>query len=73
MEPMLRAIGLVNRDVHELLSIYYQFTAPFIVDHTALTRAFGRHITGWNEIIDTTIGSYRHAAPAQADVATPSH
>ena len=73
MEPMLRAIGLVNRDVYELLSIYYQFTAPFIVDHTALTRAFGGHITGWNEIIHTTIGSYRHAAAAQADVATPSY
>jgi len=28
MEPMLRAIGLVNRDVYELLSTYYQFTAP---------------------------------------------
>jgi len=23
MEPMLRAIGLVNRDVYELLSTYY--------------------------------------------------
>jgi len=72
-KPMLRAIGLVNRDVRELLSTYYQFDAPFIADHTAFTSAFGGHITDWNEIIHTTIESYRHPAPAQADVATPSH
>ena len=35
-KPMLRVIGLFNRDVHELLSTYYQFDAPFIADHTAL-------------------------------------
>ena len=70
---MLRAVGLFNRDVHELLSTYYQFDAPFIVDHSAFTSAFGGHITDWDEIVHTTIGSYSHAAPAQADVATPSH
>jgi nucleoside-diphosphate-sugar epimerase len=72
-KPMLQAIGLVNRDVHELLSTYYQFDAPFIADHSAFTSAFGGHITGWNDILHTTIESYRHPAPAQADVATPSH
>jgi len=76
-KPMLRAIGLVNRDVnrdvHELLSTYYQFDAPFIADHTAFTTAYGGHITDWNEIIHTTIESYRHPAPAHADAATPSH
>jgi nucleoside-diphosphate-sugar epimerase len=72
-KPMLRAIGLVNRDVHELLSTYYQFDAPFVADHTAFTSAFGGHITDWNEILHTTIESYRHPAPAQAELATPSH
>ena len=69
-KPMLRAIGLFNRDVHELLSTYYQFDTPFIVDHTAFTSAFGGHITEWNEIIHTTVASYRHPAPATATATT---
>ena len=70
---LLRAVGLFNRDVRELLSTYYQFDAPFIADHTAFTTAFGGHITDWNEIIHTTIESYSHPATAHADAATPSH
>ena len=52
-------IGLFNRDVRELLSTYYQFDAPFVADHSAFTSAFGGHVTGWDEIIHTTIASYR--------------
>ena len=70
---MLRAIGLFNRDVRELLATYYQFDAPFIADHSAFTTAFGGHITDWNEIIHNTLASYRHLAPPRADAATPSH
>jgi hypothetical protein len=69
---MLRAIGLFNRNVHELLSTYYQFDAPFIADHSAFTSAFGGHITDWNEIIHATVESHRHSTPAQIDVATAS-
>ena len=69
-KPMLRVIGLFNRDVHELLSTYYQFDAPFIADHTAFTSAFGGHITDWNEIIHTTVASYRDPAPATATATT---
>jgi hypothetical protein len=67
-KPMLRAVGLFNRDVHELLSTYYQFDAPFIADHTAFTSAFGGHITDWNDIIHTTVASYRDTAPGPATV-----
>ena len=67
---MLRVIGLFNRDVHELLSTYYQFDAPFIADHTAFTSAFGGHITDWNDIIQTTVASYRDPAPATATATT---
>ena len=59
---MLRAIGLFDRDVRELLSTYYQFDAPFVADHSAFTTAFGGYITDWHEIIHTTLASYRHAA-----------
>jgi nucleoside-diphosphate-sugar epimerase len=71
-KPMLRAIGLFNRDVRELLWTYYQFDAPFIADHTAFTTAFGGHITDWTEIIHNTLVSYRHLAPPRADAATSS-
>jgi nucleoside-diphosphate-sugar epimerase len=57
--PILQTIGLVNRDVRELLATYYQFDSPFVVDHTAFQAAFGGHITAWDEIIRTTLDSYR--------------
>ena len=71
-KPMLRAVGLFNRDVRELLSTYYQFDAPFIADHSAFTSAFGGHITDWDDIIHTTLASYRHAPTPHADVAAPT-
>ena len=71
-KPMLRAVGLFNRDVRELLSTYYQFDAPFISDHSAFTSAFGGHITDWDDIVQTTLASYRHAASPHVDVATPT-
>jgi nucleoside-diphosphate-sugar epimerase len=67
--PMLRAIGLFNRDVRELLSTYYQFDAPFVADHAAFTAAFGGHITDWHEIIEHTLACYRAVAPRQPAVA----
>jgi nucleoside-diphosphate-sugar epimerase len=56
--PVMRAIGLVNRDVRELLATYYQFDAPFIVDATAFTAAFGGDVTGWDEIVEQTLAFY---------------
>lgn len=57
--PMLRAIGLFNRNVRELLATYYQFDAPFVVDDTAFRTAFGGHITEWGEVVESTLDSYR--------------
>ena len=64
--------GLFNRDVRELLSTYYQFDAPFIADHSAFTSAFGGHITPWDDIVHTTLASYRGGASLDADIATPT-
>lgn len=58
--PMLRTIGLFNRDVRELLATYYQFDAPFIVDDTAFTTTFGGEVTGWDDIVNTTLTCYRN-------------
>jgi nucleoside-diphosphate-sugar epimerase len=57
--PMLRVLGLTNRNVRELLHTYYQFEAPFVVDDRAFRAAFGGVITPWDEIIDTTLAYYR--------------
>jgi nucleoside-diphosphate-sugar epimerase len=60
--PMLRALGLTNRNVRELLHTYYQFEAPFIVDDRAFRAAFGGVTSGWDEVIDTTLAYYRTRA-----------
>jgi len=57
--PMLRAVGLFNRNIRELLHIYYQFDAPFVVDDSAFRHAFGGHTTDWTDIVTTTVDSYR--------------
>jgi len=62
--PMLRTLGLFNRNVRELLHTYYQFAAPFVVDDTAFTDAFGGHTTSWNVIVTRTLDSYRTSVSA---------
>jgi nucleoside-diphosphate-sugar epimerase len=57
--PMLRAIGLVNRDVRGLLATYYQFDGPFVVADTAFTQSFGGVVTDWNEIVKKTLAYYQ--------------
>jgi len=57
--PMLRALGLFNRNVRELLHTYYQFDAPFVVDDSAFREAFGGHTTCWDEIVTNTVDWYR--------------
>jgi hypothetical protein len=56
---MIRAIGLMSRDVRELLATYYQFDAPFIVDSSAFTAKFVGEVTDWDEIVDQTLSFYR--------------
>ena len=73
--PMLRALGLFNRNVGELLHTYYQFNAPFIVDDTAFRHAFGGHTTHWDDIVASTVDWYRGDASksrASAGAATSS-
>jgi nucleoside-diphosphate-sugar epimerase len=57
--PMLRALGIFNRSIRELLHTYYQFDAPFVVDDSAFRAAFGGHTTNWDEIVATTVDWYR--------------
>jgi nucleoside-diphosphate-sugar epimerase len=75
--PALRALGLFNRDVRELLHTYYQFDAPFVVDDSAFRDAFGGHTTSWGDIVTRTVDWYRtHAttpkrSPGLPEATTP--
>jgi nucleoside-diphosphate-sugar epimerase len=60
--PLLRALGLFNRNIRELRHTYYQFDAPFVVDDTAFRNAFGGHTTSWVDIVASTIDWYRSNA-----------
>jgi nucleoside-diphosphate-sugar epimerase len=67
-KPMLRALGLFNRNVHELLHTYYQFAAPFVVDDSAFRNTFGGHTTSWSDIVTSTVDWYR--ADATHEIST---
>jgi nucleoside-diphosphate-sugar epimerase len=62
--PVLRALGVFNHNIRELLHTYYQFDAPFVVDDSAFRTAFGGHTTTWDDIVTNTVDWYRtHAMP----------
>ena len=69
--PMLQAVGLMSRDVRELLATYYQFDAPFIVDDTAFIAAFGGDVTRVGRDPRGDARVLPHAARGQSSV-TPS-
>jgi hypothetical protein len=70
--PMLRMLGLFNRNVRELRHTYYQFAAPFVVDDSAFRDAFGGHITGWDEIVTTTLAWYRAQGATTPYIPSPA-
>lgn len=55
----LRALGVVNADVRELIEMTYEFEEPFVIDHSDFARAFGDHATPLEEALKTTVGWYR--------------
>ena len=58
-KPMLQAIGLVNREVGELVETLYQFQAPFVVDHSKFAKAFGDIATPQETALERTVGWWR--------------
>jgi nucleoside-diphosphate-sugar epimerase len=57
---MLRALGLVNPTVRELVEMQYQFEEPFIVDSTKIATKLGVHATPLDEALAETLTTYRH-------------
>lgn len=63
---MVRLLGLFVPDVREVVEMLYQFTTPYIVDHSKFVRAFGDIATPYATGLRATIDWYRaHAAAPQ--------
>jgi nucleoside-diphosphate-sugar epimerase len=61
MSPLLlRALGLVNPTVRELLEMQYQFAEPFIVDSSKIATKLGAHATPIDQALADTLATYRH-------------
>lgn len=61
---VLRAMGLFNPTLREMIEMLYEFEEPFILDASAFDRAFGERATSLDEAIRSTVGWYRDHRPA---------
>src|ERR671917_1963751 len=56
---VLRAMGLFNPALHEMMEMLYEFEEPSVVDHSDFTRTFGDHATPLGEAVRETVRWYR--------------
>ena len=56
---LLRALGVVNPIMRELVEMQYEYQAPFIVDSRKITDKLGAHATPLDTAIEATLASYR--------------
>jgi nucleoside-diphosphate-sugar epimerase len=61
-KPLLWTMGLFTPMMRELLKTYYQFDAPFVVDHHRFAQTFGDVATPLDQAIHTTVEWYRARA-----------
>src|ERR687890_1139403 len=52
---VLRAMGVFNPGMRELIEMLYEFEEPFVVDHSKFEQAFGEHLTPLSEAIQRTV------------------
>jgi nucleoside-diphosphate-sugar epimerase len=57
--PVLRIVALFSPMVREVLEELYQFEAPFVMDSSKFTRAFGGNFTPHRDAIKQTVIWYR--------------
>jgi nucleoside-diphosphate-sugar epimerase len=57
---LLRALGLVNPTMRELVEMQYQFEEPFVVDSSKITNKLGVEATPVEEALGDTLRTYRH-------------
>ena len=56
---LLRALGVFNPTVRELLELQYEFQEPFIVDSTKIATKLDVHATPLDQALADTLASYR--------------
>jgi nucleoside-diphosphate-sugar epimerase len=56
---VLRAMGLFNPGMHEMIEMLYEFEEPFVVDHSDFEQAFGMRATPLRQAIGETVRWYR--------------
>src|SRR5215218_5091489 len=61
---LLRAIGLFNPALREIIEMLYEFEEPFVVDDSRFEREFGEQATPLREAIQRTVRWYREERPA---------
>jgi nucleoside-diphosphate-sugar epimerase len=57
---VLRAMGLFNPPLREMIEMLYEFEEPFVVDHSDFERSFGMSATPLRQAIGETVRWYRH-------------
>jgi nucleoside-diphosphate-sugar epimerase len=61
---LLRAMGLLNPALREIIEMLYEFEEPFVVDDSDFIRTFGDQATPLREAIQRTVRWYREERPA---------
>jgi nucleoside-diphosphate-sugar epimerase len=56
---LLRAVGVVNPTVRELLELQYEFQEPFVVDSAKIATKLNLHATPLDQALADTVASYR--------------
>ena len=57
--PVLRALGLVNPTMRELVEMQYQFAEPFVVDSSKFANKLGAEATPVEQALADTLRTYR--------------
>ncbi|MCW2701860.1 MAG: hypothetical protein JWQ45_3395 [Blastococcus sp.] len=57
---VLRALGLVDPTMRELVEMQYQFEEPFVVDSSTITNKLGVEATPVEQALADTLREYRH-------------
>src|SRR5919106_562929 len=61
---LLRAMGLFDPGMREMIEMLYEFEEPFVVDDSRFEREFGEQATPLREAIQRTVRWYREERPA---------
>jgi nucleoside-diphosphate-sugar epimerase len=56
---LLYGLGVVSPLLRELRETRYQFSEDFVLDSTAATQAFGLEATGWDDVLNAVLNSFK--------------